>query len=165
MDFEMPSSIEQQAVQFERSVHAHAHGSASIFARRPIVTAIAVGVGSLAPHFFLPAQASLGFAAVLIGLIAGIYFGFAVMNGSARDQFVEFSVAGLFAIAAIFGLLLWPILLPVAYLGHGLWDLAHHNKARLSLVAIPQWYVPWCAVIDVIIGLGLIAIWTAHGIL
>ena len=146
----MSSSFKRQAVQFERSVHAHGHGSESIFARRPILTAIAVGAGSLAPHFFLPVQASLGFA---------------VMNGSARDQFVEFSVAGLFAVAAIFGLLLSPIILPLAYLGHGLWDLAHHNKSRLSLVAIPQWYVPWCAVIDVIIGAGLIVIWARHGIL
>ena len=158
----MSSSV---AVQSKHPGHAHDHDNASVFARRPVLTGVAVGVGSLAPHFFLPAQASLGFAAVLIALIAGIYFGFAVMNGSARDQFVEFSVAGLFAVAAIFGLLLSPIILPLAYLGHGLWDLAHHNKSRLSLVAIPQWYVPWCAVIDVIIGAGLIAIWARHGIL
>lgn len=153
------------AVQSEHSGHAHDHRNASVFARRPIFTAIAIGVGSLAPHLFLPAEASLGFAAVLLGLIAGIYFGFAVMNGTVRDQFVEFTVAGLFAVSAIVGLLLWPVLLPLAYLGHGLWDLAHHNKSRLSLVAIPQWYVPWCAVIDVIIGAGLIAIWSVHGIL
>lgn len=155
------------AVQLEQSGHAHnsAHAHASVFARRPILTAIAIGVGTLAPHFFLPPEASLGFAAVLIALIAGIYFGFAVMNGSARDQFVEFNVTGLFTVAALFGLLLWPILLPLAYFGHALWDLAHHNKSRLSLVAIPSWYVPWCVVIDVIIGAGLIAIWTAHGIL
>ena len=160
----MSSSV---AVAIKPSGHAHAHDhrNASLFARRPILTGVAVGVGSLAPHFFLPAEASLGFAAVLIALIAGIYFGFAVMNGSARDQFVEFNVTGLFAVAALVGLLVWPILLALAYFGHALWDLAHHNKSRLSLVAIPQWYVPWCVVIDVIIGVGLIAIWTAHGIL
>ena len=158
----MSSSV---AVQTEQSGHAHDHGNASLFARRPILTGVAIGIGSLAPHFFLPAEASLGFAAVLIALIAGIYFGFAVMNGSARDQFVEFNVTGLFAVAALVGLLVLPILLPLAYFGHALWDLAHHNKSRLSLVAIPQWYVPWCVVIDVIIGVGLIAIWTAHGIL
>jgi hypothetical protein len=152
-------------IQMEHSGHAHDHRSASAFAKRPILTGAAIGFGSLAPHFFLTAEASLGFAAVLIGLIAGIYFGFAVMNGTVRDQFVEFTVAGFFAVSAIFGLLLWPILLPLAYLGHGLWDLAHHNKSRLSLVAIPRWYVPWCAVIDVIIAAGLIGIWTAHGIL
>ena len=47
----------------------HARGN-SLFEERPIFTAIAVGVGSLLPHLFLPPQASLGFAAVLIALIA-----------------------------------------------------------------------------------------------
>jgi hypothetical protein len=61
-------------------LHKHAH-PASAFARRPVLTGIAVGIGSLLPHAFLTPQASLGFAAVLIALIAGIYFGFAVVNG------------------------------------------------------------------------------------
>jgi hypothetical protein len=161
----MPSTVDYSAAQSGRSAHAHDHGHVSILARRPILTAVAVGVGSLAPHFFLPAEASLAFAAVLIALIAGVYFGFAVMNGSPRDQFIEFNVTGLFTITALLGLLLWPILLPLAYFGHALWDFAHHNKLRLSLVAIPQWYVPWCVVIDVIIGAGLFVAWTANGIL
>lgn len=144
--------------------HAHDHAP-SIFARQPVLTGIAVGVGSLAPHFFLPPAASLGFAAVLIGLIAGVYFGFAVVNGSPREQFIEFNVAGGFVIAGLLGMLLWPIALPLAYLGHAAWDFAHHNRARLALVAIPQWYVPWCVVIDVIVGFGLIALWTAHGVI
>jgi hypothetical protein len=143
----------------------HDHPPPSVFAARPVLTGAAVGVGSLAPHAFLPPQASLGFAAVLIALIAGIYFGFAVMSGSARHQFVEFNVTGLFAVTALLGLLFWPVLLPLAYFGHAAWDLAHHNKARLSLVSIPQWYVPWCVVIDVIIGAGLLVIWNRDGLL
>ncbi|RYD84715.1 MAG: hypothetical protein EOP61_39740, partial [Sphingomonadales bacterium] len=105
---------------------AHHHG-ASPFERHPLVTGVAVGVGSLLPHAFLTPEASLGFAALLIALIAGIYFGFAVINGSSRDQFVEFNVSGLFAVAALLGLLWWPLLLALAYFGHALWDLAHHN--------------------------------------
>ena len=102
---------------------------------------------------------------MLIALIAGVYFGFAVSSGSHRHQLVEFNVAGAFTVAALCGLLLWPILLPLAYFGHALWDVAHHNRARLSLVQIPQWYVPWCVVIDVIVGAGLLLIWSASGIL
>ena len=144
--------------------HAHAH-PLSIFGKRPVATGIAIGVVTLVPHAFLPPEASLGFAAVLIALIAGIYFGFAVVNGSPRDQFVEFSVTGLFSVCALFGLLLWPILLPLAYFGHALWDLAHHNRWRLPLVSIPQWYVPWCVIIDVIIGVGLLIIWRSDGLI
>ena len=78
---------------------------------------------------------------------------------------VEFNVSGLFAITGLVGLALWPIVLPFAYSGHALWDLAHHNRSQLSLVKIPQRYVPWCIVIDVIVGTGLLVIWTNHGIL
>ena len=145
--------------------HSRDHRHASIFSERPIRTGVAVGAVSLLPHFFLSPAASLGFAAILIGLIAGIYFGFAVVNGSNRDQLVEFNVAGLFAASAVLGLLLWPLLLPIAYFAHACWDLAHHNRARLSLVAIPQWYVPWCIVIDVIIGAGLLVLWRFHGLI
>ena len=143
--------------------HLHDNRHASVFSESPVLTGIAVSVVSLLPHFFLSPEASLGFAAVFIGLIAGVYFGFAVVNGSGRDQLVEFTVTGLFAVSGLFGLLLWPLLLPVAYFAHAAWDLAHHNRARLSLVAIPQWYVPWCIVIDVIVGTGLLVIWSLDG--
>lgn len=142
---------------------ANDHVQASIFARQPIATGVAVGVVSLLPHFFLSPQASLGFAAVLIALIGGIYFGFAVVNGSPRDQFVEFTVSGLFAVAGLLGLLYWPLLLALAYFAHAAWDFAHHNRSRLPLVKIPRWYVPWCVVIDVIVGAGLLIFWRQHG--
>ena len=137
----------------------------SIFARWPVLTGIAVGVATLVPHALLGPQASVGYAAVVIALIAGIYFGFAVMNGSPRDQLVEFNVAGLFSLAGVLGLLLWPVLLPIAYFAHASWDFAHHNRSQLPLVAIPAWYVPWCVVIDVIVGAGLIVIWRGHGLI
>lgn len=145
------------------SNHHDPHGP-SAFEKHPILTAIGVAVGSLLPHAFLPPEASLGFAAVLIALIAGVYFGFAVVNGSPRDQFVEFNVTGMFTVAGLLGLLRWPILLPMAYFGHALWDLAHHNRSKLALVAIPQWYVPWCIVIDAIVGAGLLVIWRIDGL-
>lgn len=138
---------------------------ASVFAKYPLITGVAVGVATLAPHAFFTPEASLAFAAIVIALIAGIYFGFGVVNGSPEQQFVEFSVTGLFATAGFLGFLLWPILLPAAYFAHALWDLAHHNRSRLSLVTIPTWYVPWCVVIDVIVGAGLLWMWTADGIL
>lgn len=145
--------------------HPHEHPAPSILARRPIPTSIAVGVGTLLPHAFLSPQASLGFAAVIIALIGGVYFGFAVSRGSGRDQLVEFNVSALFAVSGLLGLLYWPILLPLAYLAHAGWDFAHHNRHRLPLVSIPQWYVPWCVIVDVIIAMGLAGIWRYNGII
>jgi Family of unknown function (DUF6010) len=139
--------------------------SPSIFSQRPVLSGFAVGLVSLAPHAFLPPGASLAFAAVLVGIIAGVYFGFAVVNGSNNHQLVEFNVALMFGIAALLGVTVSTWFLPAAYLAHGLWDLAHHNRSPLVLVSIPQWYIPWCVVIDVIVGLGLIAIWTRTGVI
>jgi hypothetical protein len=143
----------------------HLHRRQSIFARWPVLTGVAVGVATLVPHAFLSPDGSVGFAAIVIALIAGIYFGFAVMNGSPRDQLVEFNVAGLFLLAGILGLLAWPIVLPLAYFAHALWDFAHHQRLRLPLVAIPAWYPPWCVIIDVIVGVGLLVIWRGHGLI
>jgi hypothetical protein len=143
----------------------HHSASDSIFARHPVATGIAVGTISLLPHFLLSPEMSLAFAAILLGVVAGIYFGFAVVQGSNLQQQIEFNVAFLFVIAALLGVGLSPWFLPAAYLAHGLWDFAHHNRVNLRLVSIPQWYISWCVVIDVIIGLGLIAIWHWNGVL
>jgi len=35
----------------------------------------------------------------------------------------------------------------------------------LRLVSIPQWYIPWCVIIDVIVGIGLIVLWHRNGLL
>jgi hypothetical protein len=78
---------------------------------------------------------------------------------------VEFNVTSIFAVAGLLGMMYWPLLLPITYVAHAGWDLAHHNRARLSLVAIPGWYVPWCVVIDVIVGAGLLVLWRIDGIL
>jgi hypothetical protein len=139
----------------------------SIFADWPVLSGVAVGVGSLLPHFFLPETLSVSFAAVLIALIAGIYFGFAVINGSTFEQMTEFSVAGLFMLAAMLGIALWPGIIALAYFAHAAWDFAHHNanRMRLALVEIPSWYVPWCVVIDVIIGAGSLVLWRANGVI
>lgn len=135
------------------------------WATSPSATAVALSIVSIVPHLFLPRAASLGFAAVLLGVIAGVYFGFAVMKGALRDQLVELSVSCLFALAALLGLTMSPIILPVAYAAHALWDFAHHNRSNLRLVAVPQWYVPWCASIDILIAAGLCLIWLHTGIL
>jgi hypothetical protein len=151
-------------VAMSHSSHAY-HSQASIFSEYPVLTGILVGIGSLLPHFFLPANLSVSFAAIVISLIAGIYFGFAVMNGSTREQMIEFSVAGLFMLAAISGIAIWPGIVALAYFAHAGWDFLHHNRLNLWLVRIPSWYVPWCVIIDVIVGAGLIVFWRAHGII
>ena len=109
---------------------------------------------------------SLAFAAILLGVVAGVYFGFAVTRGNSKiQQQIEFNVAFVFAIAALLGFGISPWFIPVAFLAHGLWDFAHHNDVNLSLVSIPQWYIPWCVIIDCIIELGLVVVWRWNGLI
>jgi hypothetical protein len=137
----------------------------SLFSEHPYATGIALGLFALVPHSFLSPEMSLAFAAILLGIVAGVYFGFAVMKGSNFQQQVEFNVTGLFGAAALLGIGVSPWFIPAAYLAHAVWDAAHHNRAKLGLVPIPQWYIPWCAVIDGIIGIGLIVLWHWNGVL
>jgi hypothetical protein len=137
----------------------------SIFSERPIATAIAIGIATLIPHLFLSTALSLALAAIVMGMVAGVYFGFAVVRGNNFQQQIEFNVTLLFLVAALLGVWVSPWFIPAAFLAHGLWDFAHHNNVNSRLVSIPQWYIPWCVVIDVILGVGLIVLWHWNGVL
>lgn len=136
-----------------------------IFARHPVSTGVALGVVALLPHTVLTPPLSLAYAAILLGFIASIYVGFAVLWGAEREQWTELIVAGVFGLAALLGFAIAHWLLPTAYVVHAAWDALHHMRSRLKLVAIPQWYIPWCATADIVIGIGLAGIWRRHGLL
>jgi hypothetical protein len=119
----------------------------------------------LIPHFFSFTRHVACLAPILLGVVAGVYFGFGVMRGNNVQQQIEFNVSFLFAFAALLGLGISPWFIPAAFLADGLWDFAHHNSVNSRLVSIPQWYIPWCVIIDVIVGLVLIVIWQWNGVL
>lgn len=43
-------------------------------------------------------------------------------------------------------------LLAAAWLGHGLWDVMHHRADKV----VPRWYAEICAVLDVLIAIGIL---------
>jgi hypothetical protein len=87
----------------------------SIFAARPIATGIVVGIATLLPHPLLPPDLSLSLGAIMMGMVAGVYFGFAVMRGNNFQQQVEFNVSLLFVIAALLGVWVSPWFIPAAF--------------------------------------------------
>ncbi|SFU98660.1 hypothetical protein SAMN04488527_1724 [Aliiroseovarius crassostreae] len=119
-----------------------------------------IGLGALAVHLVLPVDASQTLAALLLTLIAGVYIGFAVNDGRLPRILVEGSVAIGFVAFAGWALLYAPILLPLGYIFHAGWDFLHHTS--IFNMKMPKWYVPACVVFDVIVGLGLWAIWLIH---
>ncbi|MGH2618722.1 MAG: hypothetical protein ACRDJC_26130, partial [Thermomicrobiales bacterium] len=45
-------------------------------------------------------------------------------------------------------------LLAAAFFGHAAWDFAHHRADRV----VPRWYAEFCIVVDIIIGVGILAL-------
>ena len=92
------------------------------------------------------------FAALLLVLIAGVYIGFALAQGSTTGSGFDVALAvGFLALAAIAtiqppGTAL--TLLAAAFAGHAVVDLMH-SAAVLPSVALPNWYTSACAVYDV----------------
>jgi len=119
-----------------------------------------IGLGSLAVHLVLPIDVSHALAALLLTLIAGVYIGFAVNDGRMSRIMTESLVAITFVMFAVWALLNAPMLLPLGYIAHAAWDFLHHTP--VFNVKMPKWYVPACVVYDVIVGLGLWAIWLIH---
>jgi hypothetical protein len=86
-------------------------------------------------------------------------------KGHPRQIATELTVAMGFLAAALAGLWVTRWILPVAGAAHGIWDYAHHRGSRLasipsSLLAIPLWYPPFCAVADWGVAASLAVMWS-----
>lgn len=128
-----------------------------ILERHPIPAAGLLAIATIPFHLALPQQASELLAAGILALIGGIYIGFAVVDGRISRIALETFVAVLFAVFAMTLLALAPVWLAADYIAHGIWDAAHHSP--LFDTHFPRWYIPACAVYDVIVGLALFLIW------
>lgn len=84
--------------------------------------------------------------ALMLGVIAAIYVGFAVSDGRTKVIVVESSIVVAFVIAAAAAVPVSPWLLVVIYLSHGAKDLWQH---RTRFVRGTRWWPPFCFAIDV----------------
>ncbi len=110
-----------------------------------------LAVGTLVIPILLEDRAAFGFLAILLGMIAAVYLGFALVDGRARTFAIEYAGIVLFAGVATIALVIEePIVLALGYFGHGLWDALHHRRALDT--AMPWWYVPVCLGYDAVIG-------------
>ena len=127
-------------------------------ARHPFPLAGLLALVTLPLHLVLPSALSVTFAGTVLALIGGIYIGFALLDGRPGVIARECLVGLAFVIFASVSATLAPHLLPLGYIAHGLWDAAHRPHG-LDL-AMPRGYVPFCALYDVLAGVGLWLIWS-----
>lgn len=64
-------------------------------------------------------------------------------------------MAAAFVALSLAGLWLSRYFLAAGFLGHAVWDVAHHR--RVLDIAVPRWYVPMCIAYDVPVGLFIVA--------
>jgi len=122
---------------------------------RPVIFGSALVAVMLPVHLLVPEPVSVKLAALTLGLIAGAYIGFAAADGRLRVIVTELAVACLFALGGLVGLLGQPLAIPAAIFLHAGWDLVHHQN-RVG-ARIPQWYIPFCVIIDIVVGVVLFA--------
>lgn len=112
-------------------------------------------IGLMLPiHFLVPIELSVQIAAVTLGVIGGAYIGFAAVNGSRKALITELIGSALFGAAAVIGLAVWPLVIPLGILLHAAWDVAHH-KSKIG-APVPHWYIPFCVIVDVVVGAALL---------
>jgi hypothetical protein len=121
-----------------------------------LVVGTVLGGATLIIPSLLSADTAFGLLAILLGMIASVYLGYALADGRLRAFQVEY--VGMVAFAALATVSLAQgsaVLLALGYLGHGLWDLVHHR--REVEVRMPWWYVPVCLGYDTVVAIYVLA--------
>src|SRR5690242_6482733 len=92
--------------------------------------------------------------ALLLCFIAAVYVGFAVADGRPRVIAIESVIAAAFVVLAAASVTATAWLLVLGYAGHGLKDLWQERKL---FVANTHWWPPFCACVDWVVALVLMA--------
>lgn len=131
--------------------------------RHPIQSGIAFGVVLSTGFYVLPPQKSKLASSIFIGIMGGVYWGFAVCNGKTKHVAQETIISSIYTFIAIY-LLEKQINLNPQYIGigialHGVYDLLQHFKIMPYNDHVPYQYGLTCAVADVIIGASVYLLW------
>jgi hypothetical protein len=121
------------------------------------VQGLALSVATLLVVWTLPRPVALDLLAVLLGVIAGVYVGFAIHDGRTRAKIVEGIGVAVFLGFAMMGLWSSPHWLAAGYFLHILWDYAHHPRAIPTKTV--AWYPTACLVYDGLLGAYILYTW------
>ena len=103
----------------------------------------------IAPVALFGRDRALDILAIQLAAIGAIYAGFALIDARLSVQITEIVVALAFFAISIVGLWFSPLVLALAYVGHGAWDTLHHLGAVST--AIPRWYPSFCLGYDCLV--------------
>lgn len=139
------------AVEADRAVGQESPERHSL--RGPVLWGLAIGAAQAASPLLLRWVEPATLQAIFLGLIAGVYIGFAVADGRPTVIAVEVAVASVFVLIATVAVTATAWLLVIGYAGHGLKD---YWQDRRQFVANTRWWPPFCAAVDWLVAAVLI---------
>jgi hypothetical protein len=117
-----------------------------------LVAGVIFGTVTLIIPSLLSADTAFGLLAILLGMIASVYLGYALNDGRLRTFQIEYVGMVVFAALATIALARdSAALLAMGYLAHGLWDLLHHRSSVDT--HMPRWHVPVCLGYDTVVAI------------
>jgi len=121
-----------------------------------VVGGVILGGLTLIVPSLLSRGTAFGMLAILLGMIASVYVGFALNDGRFLVFQVEYVGIVIFATLAVLALARGSAtILALGYVGHAAWDVSHHKRA-IDL-RMPSWYVPVCIGYDVVVAVYVLA--------
>lgn len=87
----------------------------------------------------LPAHQALEWLAVVLALVAAVYVGFALVDTRPLALRIEVAFAAVTVMLALGGLWHAPLLMALAYLLHGAWDMLHFWRRPIVPTRVPWW--------------------------
>lgn len=140
------------AIQFDRPIPQGSPAKHSV--RAPAMWGLALGAVQAASPLIFQWIEPATLHAMYISLIAAVYIGFAVADGRPRVLAVEVAVASVFVLIAAVAVTATAWLLVIGYAGHGIKDYWQHRR---QFVVNTRWWPPFCAAVDWLVALVLIA--------
>jgi hypothetical protein len=122
--------------------------------RGPVLWGLAIGAVQAASPLIFQWIEPATLHAMYISLIAAVYIGFAVADGRTKVLVVEAAVASVFVLIAAVAVTATAWLLVLGYAGHGVKDYWQHRR---RFVVNTRWWPPFCAAVDWLVALVLIA--------
>ena len=122
----------------------------------PLVVGVLLAVATAALAKFTRFEEERSFYSTVLIIIASYYVLFAVLGGSSHALAWEVFVALVFSTVAILGALFLPVLVGIAIMAHGLFDLVHDLVIENS--GVPPWWPAFCGIFDIVLGLWVIGL-------
>ena len=117
---------------------------------RNLLLALGSGVITCLFIYVLPYGKALDALGLLLGVIAAIHIGFAIVDGRRHVLYMECTVAGVFILLALLGMWGKPVWLVVGFFAHGTWCLIHLTGTLGARGR--KWFPSACAAYEFLIG-------------